>query len=449
MSGSSVTSDAALYGGDASIPARKTALRRGEVPLAVYGLGKIGLPVAAAFADLTGAVTGVDTDPAVVDAVDAGRPPFEHEPGLAEILPELTGDGRLAVTDDGKQAAADASLHIVVVPVPMTAEYEPDLSAVRSVLDTIGAGLDPGDLVVVETTVPPGTAAEHVRPRLAEQSGLDPQAFGVASCPERTSSGRALRDIHGAYPRVIGGVDADSTDAAYAVYDELVDNEVITADARTAEAVKLFEGVYRDVNIALANELAKAFDGTGIEVREAIGAANTQPYCDIHDPGAGVGGHCIPWYPHFLRGATDVEMPLVETARRVNDGMPDYLADQTLDTLAAAGVRAESARVCVLGLAYRPEIAETAASPTFRLVGRLRDAGSEVAVVDPVVPATDTSLDLLPIAEIGSFDPDALVMVTPHEAFDAIPVSLLEDCIVVDGRDALGDAADYVVGRDR
>lgn len=431
--------------------AKRTAVREGDFPVAVYGLGKIGLPVAAIFAELTGDVVGVDTDPSVVSAVEDGHAPYNHEPGLDALLAETTEEGSLKATTDGIAAANEAAIHVIVVPVPLKEDNTVDLSALRAAADVIGAGLSPGDLVVVETTVPPGTCDEIVKPRLAEESGLDHDDFGVAACPERTSSGRALTDIRGAYPRIVGGVDTASAAAAYAVYDELVDNQVIeVSDARTAEAVKLFEGVYRDLNIALANELARGFDGTGFDVREAIEAANTQPYCNIHEPGAGVGGHCIPWYPYFLTESTESAMPLIETARSVNDSMPIYLAERTLQALRDDGIDPESARIAVLGLAYRAEIPETAASPTYPFVERLEQSGASVVVLDPVLAAPNESFEVIGLDQLETYNPDAIVLVTAHASFRDVAWEQFQNCVIIDGRAALDESVNrtYTVGSD-
>lgn len=450
MTGIPAVSTDGPVGDDASLASRKAALRRGEYPIAVYGMGKIGLPVAVAFAELTGAVTGVDTDREVIQSIEEGQPPFDHEPGLETSLPALVDEDQLDVTADGVDAARNSKIHIVVVPVPLSERNDADLDAILTVTDTIAAGLDPGDLVVIETTVPPGTSTNVVHPRLVNESGLEPGEFGVASCPERTSSGRALKDIKGAYPRVIGGVNRESTDAAYAVYDELINNTVITVDATTAETVKLFEGVYRDLNIALANELALAFDGSGVDVREAIEAANTQPYCEIHEPGAGVGGHCIPWYPYFLMEATDHDMELVRTARNINESMPHHLARRTISELEQAGVTPAEASVAILGLAYRPDIPETAASPAVPLLEHLEPVVDDVAIVDPVIVEGESGIDLLAMEHLPEYDPDAIVLVTAHSEFDGLPTTVLEDSVVIDGRDGLPNTTEraYVIGRD-
>jgi UDP-N-acetyl-D-mannosaminuronic acid dehydrogenase len=442
-----------LYGADDPEAAQRSAFRNGEVPVAVYGLGKMGLPLAAVFADVCGNVTGADVDPAVVESVNRASSPVEYEPGLDDLVEQVVSTGALSAVTDPAEAADAASLHVVIVPTLLDDRRRPDLSTLRAVAGDVAAGLDPGDLVVVESTVPPGTSGDHLAPLLERESGLPREAFGVACCPERTASGSALRDIRGAYPKVVGGVDDESTRVARLVYETLVDNRVVpVADATTAEAVKLFEGLYRDVNIALANELAGFADELGIDVREAIDVANTQPFCDVHDPGPGVGGHCIPVYPYFAINWLDADAPLLRTARERNDGMPAFVVERLCRGLEAAGVDPGEATVLVLGLTYRAGVPETRHSPGPAISDALADRGAEVRAVDPLLEdAPPDDVPLVPLEDIEEHDPDAAVLATAHEAFEAIDWTALDDLVVVDGRDALDLSATehevYTVGR--
>ena len=442
-----------LYGADVPAVQQRSALTSGDVPVAVYGLGKMGLPLAAVYADLTGNVTGVDIDETVVESVNAGESHVEGEPGLADLVSVVTADGSLRAVSDPDAAAESATHHVAIVPTTLTDDRRPDLAALEAVVESVGRGLAHGDLVVVESTVPPGTCEGVVAPTLAETSGLDPDEFGVAFCPERTSSGRALRDIRGSYPKVVGGVDEESTRAAALVYDELVDNEVVcVSDATTAECVKVFEGLYRDVNIALANELARVRDDLGIDVVEAIDVANSQPFCDIHTPGAGVGGHCIPYYPYFVFDRVTEEMLLSRTARTVNDSMPSFLAERVVDGLGARGTAVENATVAVLGLAYRAGVAETRAAPAIPLVEDLRSRGAHVVVVvDPVLDEETAEFPLTPLDDLSRVDLDAAVLVTNHTEFGDVDWDAHNSLVFVDGRDALPDLPDhhdrYTVGR--
>ena len=456
---------AGLYGSDAPAADQRRALLDGEIPVAVYGLGKMGLPLAGVYAETTGNVIGVDVDESVVRELEAGGCHIEGEPELPELVAEQVERGALRPTADSAGAASEAAVHVLIVPTLLTEDREPDLSMLEAAVRDVGSGLDAGDQVVVECTVPPGTSGEVVRPLLAEESGLAPDQFGVAFCPERTSSGRALRDIRGAYPKIVGGVDGESARVAELIYGEITTNDVLrVGDAATAESVKLFEGLYRDVNIALANELATLADDLGIDVTEAIEAANTQPFCDIHSPGPGVGGHCIPYYPYFVTTRVDEATPLLDTAREVNDAMPAFTARKVAEMLESAGRDVDDATVLVLGLTYRPGVAETRATPARPLVENLAERGARVLAADPMLVAEDGSIppgididgvdpgefaaEAVPLEEIESTAPDAIVMVTPHEAFDAIDWSSFRDAVLVDGRGTAGETPHptYTIG---
>ncbi|MDS0295243.1 nucleotide sugar dehydrogenase [Halogeometricum luteum] len=426
-----------LYHASVSPVRQSEALTTGEVPVAVYGLGKMGLPIAASFAALTGNVTGVDIDPDVVERINDGVSPVRGEPGLADAVERTVADGSLSASTDAADAASEASVHVVIVPTVIREDGSPDLTALEQVVPAIGTGLDPGDVVLIESTVPPGTCSEVVRPTLEAESGLSLGEFGLAFCPERTASGTALSDIRGTYPKVVGGADAESTRVASLVYGELTENAVVpVSDATTAECVKVFEGVYRDVNIALANEIARASGELGIDTLEAIDAANTLSVCDIHRPGPGVGGHCIPYYPRFLLSRAP-DARLVRTAREVNESMPAFTVEKLREQLREAGGEVADARVLVLGVTYRPGVEETRESPAYPIAAELDDAGATVFAADPMLDempglrATPASID-----ELTSLDLDAVVVVTPHEEFDRIEWSAFDDLVVVDGRDA-------------
>jgi UDP-N-acetyl-D-mannosaminuronic acid dehydrogenase len=440
-----------LYGSDADADEIGRRFANGELPVAVYGLGKMGLPIASVFADVTGNVTGADIDPDVVASVNAGESHVEGEPGLPELVAETVESGAFEAVNDPQAAARDATVHVVIVPTLLTDTNNPDLAVVRSVVDDIAAGLEAGDFVVVESTVPPRTTRGVVAPRLAEQSGLAPDEFGVAFCPERTSSGRALVDIREAYPKIVGGVDEESTRVAAAIYDEVTDNDVIAvSDATTAEAVKVFGGVYRDVNIGLANEFATYADGLDIDVREAIEASNTNPHSNILQPGPGVGGHCIPVYPYFLLNRFDVHSPIVQAARTVNDSMPTHVVGKLEGALEQRGTALRDATVLVLGVTYRAGVEETRNSPAVAILQQLSNAGAETVAVDPMLDDVEGVAELVSQDAAAGRDLDAVVLVTAHEAFDDYEWDAHEDLVVVDTRDALDDVIGhdrYVVGR--
>jgi UDP-N-acetyl-D-mannosaminuronic acid dehydrogenase len=441
------------YADDIDEATRREAFLAGEVPVAVYGLGKMGLPLAAVYADVTGNTVGVDVDESVVRTVNAGDCHVKREPGLSELVADVVDRGALHAESDPVMAADASRLHVLMVPTLLDEDDTPNLSALTSAVRDIGGGLSPGDLVIVESTVPPRTTADHVVPLLAEESGLDPDEFGAAACPERTVSGQALADIRGTHPKVVGGVDAESTRAAGLFYDEITANEVIeTADAATAEAVKVFEGVYRDVNIALANQLALYADALDVDVRGAIDVANTQPFCDIHDPGPGVGGHCIPVYPYFLAGAFDARADLIEAARSLNDAMAEHAVDLLGRALATLATSLDGATVALLGVTYKENIAELRNAPSVPIASDLVTAGADVLAVDPLVDdwSAFEGVDPVQFDDLVDRHLDAVVALTAHDEFADIDWSALPETVVLDGRGAfdLADTAHdvYTIG---
>lgn len=432
-----------IYRSGLETSALKEAFQAGEFPVAVYGLGKMGLPVAGVFGEVSGNVVGADIDSEVVESVNSGKSHVNCEPGLDELVESLVDEGSLSATTSPREVAEFANIHIIIVPTTITDDKEPDLSILDAVVDDIAAGLSQGDFIIIESTVPPQTTEQSVYPTLVDESGLSKDEFGLAFCPERTSSGRALKDIRGAYPKVVGGVDAQSTEAAKVIYEVINDKGVITVkDATTAEAVKVFEGLYRDVNIALANELSRFTDEMGINVREAIEVANTQPFCNIHEPGPGVGGHCIPFYPYFMIEPFETETALLETAREVNDSMPVFTVKKLREEFDAEDTTLEETDVLILGLTYRPGVEEIRASPSLSIASNLTDDGATVYGADPVLEEF-TAFDLHPISLDSIYDRsfDAVVHVTPHDEFADLRWEDLTrdkgDLIVIDGRQSL------------
>ena len=299
--------------------------------MAVVGAGKMGLPLAGQFASHGWSVIAVDIDEDVVEAINAGRSHVDEEPGLAELVASAHADGLLRATTDGAAAAREADVVVLIVPVMLDPDSRPDYRHMDAATDAIGPGIHAGSLVIYETTLPVGDTRGRFAPRLEALSGLRAEVDGddgflVAFSPERLYSGAALRNL-ATYPKLVGGLGPASRDRAAAFYDSVLDAEVVAmSSAEAAEFSKLADTTYRDVNIALANEFARYADRIGVDVTEVIAAANSQPYSHIHQPGIGVGGHCIPVYPHFLLDRAP-ELSLVARAREVNDGQVDVAID--------------------------------------------------------------------------------------------------------------------------
>nr|WP_233340421.1 nucleotide sugar dehydrogenase [Haloprofundus sp. MHR1] len=444
---SSIPRGIGLYGSEYSTQAQRIGLTSGAVPIAIYGLGKMGLPLAGVYAEMSGNVTGVDIDEDVVRGINRGECHIDGEPGLPELVAEQVERDRFEASSDSRAVAKESSVHVVIVPTLITDEHEADLGALESVCADIGSGLDAGDLVIIECTVPPRTCEDVVMPILERESGLSRGEFGLAFCPERTSSGKALYKLREAHPKIVGGIDDESTRIAEMIYGEITNNDVIpVSDATTAEAVKVFEGLYRDVNIGLANELARVTDSLGIDTTEAIEAANTQSYCNIHTPGIGVGGHCIPYYPYFLMQQVPEQTPLIQTARDVNDSMPGFGVEKLLEGLSRRHTDIEDAKVLVLGVTYRAGVAETRATPAAPVIEELQGLGADVYATDPLVDVAEFGATPVDLDDVTDDEYDAAVLVTAHEQFQEIDWNEFADMIVVDGRQALdlSDTDHYV-----
>lgn len=403
--------------------------------VAVVGLGKIGLPLAAQFASKGADVVGCDSDESVVGAINDGACPVVGEPGLEGALTSARVAGRLRATTDTTAAVGESEVVVIIVPVGLDPAGEVDFRSLDSASAAVGRGLKRGALVVLESTVPVGSTRHRLGKELSRASGLPPGWFRLAYSPERVSSGRVFRDL-ATYPKLVGGIDEASGEAAARFYADMLDAEVmLLPDAETAEFAKLAESVYRDVNIALANELAVAAEGLGIDYSVAARAANSQPYSHLHVPGVGVGGHCIPVYPHFLL-RTSPASRLVRVSREINDSMAEYAVER-LGQEFADGLN--GTKVLVLGLAYRGGVKEATMSSAHLLVAALRSRGATVLVHDPLFSAEEIrSFGYTPSALPPATAVDALVLQAAHAEYEALDFGLFEGCrVLLDGRSAL------------
>ena len=399
------------------------AFMSGRVTVAIYGLGKMGLPLAAVFAERGARVIGVDVDQKLVNEINEGRCPIANEPNLPEMIKANVEGQRLSATTDGVAAAKESGVMVILVPCLLNSDKSPDLAAITAVCSSISRGLSKGDFVILETTVPPRTTKDVVLPIL-KQSGLKEGEFGLAFCPERTSSGRAIRDITGAYMKVVGGIDKESTETAEAIYSVINKKGVITvSDTTTAEAVKLFEGIYRDVNIALSNELALVCREMGVSSTEVFPVVN-EPFDEEHQryhvnllrPGAGVGGHCIPVYPYFVLKTTKTDTSLIELARKINESMPFHMVNLIIEGLNELGRNVRGSNIFILGLAFRGGVKEARNSPAIPIIQRLKELHANVFLYDPLFSKEE--IESFGAAYSDSFDNmDCLVIVTDHKEF--------------------------------
>ncbi|HSG17530.1 MAG TPA: nucleotide sugar dehydrogenase, partial [Anaerolineae bacterium] len=325
-----------------------------EAIIGIIGLGYVGLPVAATFADAGFSVTGVDIKSSRVDQINNGQNPIGgQEPGLAALLATAVASSRLRATDDYR-ALAEADVILIDVETPVDESHRPQYVALRSACKELAGIMKRGALVVVESTVAPGTIDRVVRPLLEQYSGRQSASeFFIGACPERVMPGKLLRNLR-TMSRVCGGETPEVAQLMVAFYRQIVEAELDLADPVTAELVKTTENAYRDVQIAFANEVALICEAVGADIWQVRDLVNKVPFRHMHLPGAGVGGHCIPKDPWLLASAADESTParLIPQARAVNDGMPHHVAELTLEALRTEGLDVSEARVVVLGYAY-------------------------------------------------------------------------------------------------
>ena len=407
--------------------------------VAVIGLGKIGLPLAAQFASQGWSVIGCDVLPDVVEAVNAGRSHVHQEAGLEDAVAQAVATGSLSATLDTAGAVKSSSVVVLIVPLLTDSQHNIDFRNLELAARDVGRGLGQGTLVICETTVPVGTTRNRLAPILEEASGLRAGVdFFVAFSPERLYSGRIFADLR-RYPKIVGGLEPEGTQRAVDFYKSVLDADVrAVKNAETAEFAKLAETTYRDVNIALANELALYGAARDVDVAEAFTAANSQPFSHLHRPSIGVGGHCIPVYPHFLLAdATDGELELPRAGRAVNDHMVDVAITSLEKVLGTLRDR----RILVLGASYREDVKELAFSTAIPLVQRLREKGADVDLYDPLYRPEELQSLGANVIDVGSnshLDADAVVVQALHTSMRDLDWSRLRGVkAVFDGRGAL------------
>ncbi len=415
-------------------------------PVAVVGMGYVGSCVAAMLADRGLQVVGVDVDAGLVARLNAGTTPL-REPGLAGRVAAGVGSGRLRATTDHR-AVGGADVVLLTVATPVRPDGSLDDTHLRAACTSLAADLRPGQLVILKSTVPPGTTRDLVRP-LLEAGGLRAGTdFALAFAPERLAEGTALADLQ-TLPVVVGGLDPRSTRVAAQFLRDAFGTRVLPQDSlEAAEIVKLADNWWIDLNIALANELAMFCDLHRVDVLDVISAANSIPkgngHVNILRPSVGVGGSCLtkdPWMVWRSARRHGLEIATARTGREVNQRMPGYTAGLILEHLAARGVDPAAATVAVLGLAFKNDTGDLRATPARGVVDALRAAGVQVRIHDPLVDAGQArEVFGLPVtATVAQTVRDAhcVALLAMHQQFESLDFAGLpvaQGCLVLDGR---------------
>jgi len=397
-----------------------------SLDLVVVGLGYVGLPLAQEACRVSLTVAGLDLSAAVVDGLNNGQ---SHVGDLSdEDVARMLGTGFRATTDPA--VIAEANTVVICVPTPLSADGGPDLGAVRSAVAAVAEHLHPGMLVILESTTYPGTTEEEVLPILEARGLRAGDDFYLAFSPERVDPGNTEFGIRNT-PKVVGGVDDASTTVAAAFYGKFVETVVTARGSREAEMAKLLENTYRHINIALVNEMAQFCRELDIDLWDVIRCASTKPFgFQAFYPGPGVGGHCIPIDPNYLSYKVRAELGhpfrFVELAQEINNSMPAYVVQRVQELLNEDAKALRGAKVLLLGVTYKADIADQRQSPAEPLARQLLSRGAEVTYHDPFVPTWQPAGELLTrVADLDTAlaTADVVVLLQPHGQYRAIDLA--------------------------
>lgn len=432
--------------------------------IVVIGMGYVGIPVAALFASAPGfSVVGVQRKSKrsgwKIDWLNQGKNPITgHEPGLSDLIARVVKKGTFRVTDD-IAVCGDANAVLIDVQTPINAEKIPNYESLKEVAAAVGKHMGPDTLVIVESTVAPGTTDNVVKPLLENTSGMKAgKDFYLAFCYERVMVGRLIRNTV-ELPRIIGGTDAGSTKKAMELYRHIVTATLFPTDALTAEVAKLVENTYRDVNIAFSNEIALICESLGVnafKIRELVNTLPNDPSMPASNPvrnmlypGAGVGGHCLPKDPWLLKYGLDaygkfkfVPQVIIDSRER-NDAMPLHIADLVEEALTENGQKLKGAKIAILGIAFIENADDTRNTPSVALHSELKKRGAEPVLHDPIV--RDFELPFTRNLDEALNGAKAAVLITKHDEYIKLSLEDLKRKlavpILIDGRNAFDSGA--------
>jgi nucleotide sugar dehydrogenase len=438
-------------------------IKSGAFKIAVYGLGHIGSPLASVWLRQGAHVIGVDKSSKVLENAKIGKTHL-LEPGVNEAFTKGIEDNRFEIYEDLVKASLDSYFKMICVPV-LAKNGSSDLAAIKDVATSIGKGLKKFDVVALNPSVPPGTTEEVVLPILEKESGFKAETdFYMIYNPERIYEGRAIEDIEQRYPAIVSGAGVRSVNIGTKIYSIIFKKGVIAMSSiRTAETEKLLEGVYRDVNIALANELAKFCEKVGIDFWEARDAANSQPFCHIHKPGAGVGGACIPVYPQFILHTADrmnIDCNITRMSRNINDSMPAYSVEratellkeqeeknnrkkQGIEHLKKDFVNKGELIITLLGLAFRGGVSDTRLSPTYKVIEEFQKLKvKEIRIHDPLIindPSLSGKQNIILTSNLNEAiqGTDLIMLIADHPEYRTLTPDDLGGAPIYDGRGML------------
>jgi nucleotide sugar dehydrogenase len=413
-----------------------------KLVISVLGLGRIGLPSAVIFAKKGFKVIGMDIDASLLNELKNSKT-FEDEPHLHELLLECNSKNLIEYTTDVIYATKNSDFIIICVPTHINEDMGPDYSIVKNVLKNIGKHLKKNQIVIIESSISPTTTEQIIVPILEKESNMRLNSdFGVCSCPERADPGKIIENFD-IVPRIVGGSNPEVTDIVVFLYQQITKAKIIkVSNPGTANAIKLTENIFRDVNIALINELSILYEMLGIDIKEVIQGCSTKYNFQPHYPGPGVGGPCLPANPYYIiKDAAKINyIPfLIRVAREINDRMPEHVKDLVIKSLNMANLPVKGTPICILGISYKADIKDIQISPSLKVIKFLEDLGADLKIYDPFYrDEVIEDYKIFPTIEEAMFETKAVAVLTDHSEFKEIDFDKIigqnENLILIDAR---------------
>ena len=420
----------------------RNSLDAKSLKVCVVGIGRIGLPTALSFAKAGLYTIGVDINQKLVDSINAGNFPLKDEPGYEDVFNNVRKNGNFLATTDINEAISKSNLILLSLPTPMDENNIPTYSALESVGKQLSQILQPNSLVVVESTIEPGFI-EDMMIKIIEGTNMlrVGKNFTIGVCPENANPGEILHDFTN-LPRLVAGVNEQTTKIITVIYDFVFSVELVTMpDCRTANAVKLTTNVFRDVNIALVNELSLMFEKLGIDTFKVLEAAKRKYNFQIHYPGAGVGGPCLPINSYqFLNTAkrTGSKLNIIKYSREINEKMPDHVINLILDGFKKCNKSIKGCKVLILGISYKPDVKDIQSSPAEIIINKLKILGARIKIYDPYYKGNQVfGINVEQNIEDILSEVDASIIVTAHKEFQEIDLKIftkMKTPILIDSR---------------
>ncbi len=415
-----------------------------KAKIAIVGLGYVGLPIATLFASKGFNVIGIELDKKIIESISNNKSPIE-EPLLTRLLLSAKKNNKIQVTTVPSLAIKNANIILVCVQTPLSKKKIPMLEKLKIACSQVAENLVKGQLILIISTVPPKAMRMNLLLKIEGISELKcGRDFWLTYSPERIALGKSIQELI-RNPKIVGGYDNRSTELAVQLWKSVSKGKIFSTNFETAEIVKLAENTFRDINIAYANVLALICNRLEIDVSEVIDLANTHPRVNIHRPGCGVGGPCLPKDPYFLLESIDkvsLEGSIIKIARDINDYMPTYVANLVVKLLSTLNKKIEKARIAVIGLAYKSDVGDTRNSPSKRIIQELLNYGTDIVIYDPYVTNASNKINMMKSLPDAVKNCDCVLITVNHKIFEKIKYeemfSLMnEKPFIIDARDGV------------